>query len=213
MIVGSEVPNLIEPGAASTLVVSQDVDIGVPIAVIPEVKARLRSVTALRPSDEEPSVWVPTIPPLIEANFLGIDPDISDVTECYVKEDPELPLLVFGQLSLLRPARRTTIDGVELTLPEASGLILEKLLTDRVHEKGDRDLLVALALLTLVQEAELEELARAYATLAPELRYGVLSNLTVLSLMEGRPGMPDPAPHREKIARLLRRLESAEGDR
>jgi hypothetical protein len=30
LIVGSEVPNLLEPDAASTLVVSQDVDVGVP---------------------------------------------------------------------------------------------------------------------------------------------------------------------------------------
>ena len=37
VIVGSEVPNLIEPGAASTLVVSEDVDIAVPLGVHADV--------------------------------------------------------------------------------------------------------------------------------------------------------------------------------
>jgi hypothetical protein len=31
MVVGSELPNLLEPGAASTLVVSQDVDVAIPL--------------------------------------------------------------------------------------------------------------------------------------------------------------------------------------
>jgi hypothetical protein len=38
LIVGSEVPNLLQPGAASTLVVSQDVDLAVPLG-------RLEAVT------------------------------------------------------------------------------------------------------------------------------------------------------------------------
>jgi hypothetical protein len=33
LVAGSEVPNLLEPGAASSLVVSQDVDIAVPVAL------------------------------------------------------------------------------------------------------------------------------------------------------------------------------------
>jgi hypothetical protein len=41
MVVGSEVPNLLQPGVAATLVVSQDVDIGVPVARHAAVKARL----------------------------------------------------------------------------------------------------------------------------------------------------------------------------
>ena len=43
MVIGSEVPNLLQPDAASTLVVSQDVDIGVPVARLDDVKAALRS--------------------------------------------------------------------------------------------------------------------------------------------------------------------------
>ncbi len=39
VVVGSEVPNLFEVGAASTLVISQDLDVGVPVARIAEVKA------------------------------------------------------------------------------------------------------------------------------------------------------------------------------
>ena len=41
LVVGSEVPNLLEPGAAATLVVSQDLDIGVPVDRHAAVKRRL----------------------------------------------------------------------------------------------------------------------------------------------------------------------------
>ncbi|MGH9336550.1 MAG: hypothetical protein ACRD21_22660, partial [Vicinamibacteria bacterium] len=56
LIVGSEVPNLLEPGAASTLVVSQDVDVGVPVERHAAIKRRLDALHGLRPSSEEPSV-------------------------------------------------------------------------------------------------------------------------------------------------------------
>ena len=48
LVVGSEVPNLLEPGLASTLVVSQDLDIGVPISRHAAVKARLPALRPLR---------------------------------------------------------------------------------------------------------------------------------------------------------------------
>ena len=38
MVIGSEVPNLLQPDAASTLVVSQGVDIGVPVARLEELE-------------------------------------------------------------------------------------------------------------------------------------------------------------------------------
>jgi hypothetical protein len=41
MIVGSEVPNLLEAGAAATLVISQDVDVLVPLASHDAVRAKL----------------------------------------------------------------------------------------------------------------------------------------------------------------------------
>jgi hypothetical protein len=56
LIVGSEVPNLLEPGAAATLVVSQGVDIGVPVERHADVKRRLDSLRGLRQSSEEHSV-------------------------------------------------------------------------------------------------------------------------------------------------------------
>ena len=40
LVAGSEVPNLLEPGAGATLVVSQDVDIVVPIEHHAAVKAK-----------------------------------------------------------------------------------------------------------------------------------------------------------------------------
>ena len=92
LVVGSEVPNLLEPSAASTLVVSQDVDLGVPLDRLEAVKRCLRRVEGLVPSAEEPSVYVPTSPNLIEANFLGLDSRIREASETYVFEDAELPL-------------------------------------------------------------------------------------------------------------------------
>jgi hypothetical protein len=47
MVVGSEVPNLLEAEAAATLVVSQDVDIAVPVVRVSASKVRLREVGGL----------------------------------------------------------------------------------------------------------------------------------------------------------------------
>jgi hypothetical protein len=207
LVVGSEVPNLIEPNAAATLVVSQDVDLGIPVQSHAEVKERLRGVKQLHPSVEEPSVWIPDTEDLIEVNFIGMDPLLQDATDLYILEDNELPMVVFGALSLVRPGPPVTVEGITVPVPRPAGLLVEKLLTDRSAEKGARDLLVALALLTLAGEDDLTEIDETYVQLAPELRHAVRSNLTLLSLMEPRPGMPDPEPHRARIAALLRRLE------
>ena len=51
------------------------------------------------------------------------------------------------------------------------------------------------------------ELAEAYARLRPELRHVVRSNLTLLSLLGPRPGMPEPGPRRAEVNALLHRLE------
>jgi hypothetical protein len=77
-------------------------------------------------------------------------------------------------------------------------------------EKGDRDLLVVLALVLTAQASDLTEVESVYATLAADLRYLVRSNLSLLSLLEPRPGMPDPRPHRAIVATLLDRLERSE---
>jgi hypothetical protein len=79
-----------------------------------------------------------------------------------------------------------------LDLPRAAGLLLEKLVTDRTDDKGERDLLVALGLLMVISEMERQELAGACRRLRPELRHVVRSNLTLLSLLGPRPGVPDP---------------------
>jgi len=206
LIVGSEVPNLLEPAAAATLVVSQDLDVGVPIERHAAVKRRLADLAEFQPSADEPSVWLPREPDLLEVNFLGIDASQAPA-EAYVLDDDELPLLVFGALSLLSPGAEIELAGTRVRLPRSAGLLLEKLVTDRTGEKGERDLLVALGVLMTATPADLDEVEAMFLGLSPELRHVVCSNLTILSLLEGRPGMPDPGPRRGDVAALLRRLE------
>jgi len=207
LVVGSEVPNLLEPGAAATLVVSQDVDIGVPVDIHGRVKDVLSGIAGLRPARDEPSVWLPEPPGLLEVNFLGIDPSLRDAGESRVLDDPVLPLMVFGPLSLLRPGPRLVLEGMAVPVPALSGLLVEKLVTERSGMKGDRDLLVAMGLLLVARDHDMEETAVLFRSLPAELRHAVRSNLTLLSLMQPVRGMPDPTPHRRLIADLLRTLE------
>lgn len=208
LVAGSEVPNLIEPDARSSLIVSQDVDIALPVDRLGDVKTALREVRGLARSAEEPSVWLPQRGDLIEVNFIGMDAR----GDTYLIEDEELPLLVFGHLSLLRPREPLLIEDFPVPVPRPAGLILEKLVTDRSGEKGDRDLLVALALLLVSQPADLTELERMYRSLPPEERYAVRSGLSVLSLAAPLPHMPDPTLHRERVSRVMARLERTESD-
>jgi len=213
LIAGSEVPNLLQPDAESTLVVSQDVDIAVPVQRHAAVKARLTELRGLLRAEAEPSVWLPQSPDLIEVNFIGMDTGNERPGETYVLEDSELPLLVFAHLSLLRPGKALNVEGLEIPVPRPSGLLLEKLLTDRSAEKGDRDLLVALGVLLVSEPRDLEELETQYRGLSAELRYAVRSGLSMLSLLEPRVQMPDPTPHRALVAGLMARLERLEQDR
>jgi hypothetical protein len=211
LIVGSEVPNLLEPGAAATLVVSQDLDIGVPVDRHATVKRQLGGLSEFEPSVEEPSVWTPRSPELLELNFVGMDLG-QEPAENYLIEDDKLPLLVFGALSLVLPGAQIEIEGTRVPLPRPAGLLLEKLITDRTGEKGDRDLLVALGLLAIAGPDDLDELAGQYHRLRPELRHTVRSNLTILSLLGPREGMPDPRLRRADVAALLDRLETGDSD-
>jgi hypothetical protein len=205
MVAGSQVPNLLEPGARSSLVVSQDVDLVVPIEKHEAVRQRLANVNELEPSHDEPSVWLPRHPGIIEVNFIGVD--TTRPGETYVFDHAELPLLVFGNLSLLRLGDPIAVDGLVIPVPRTAGLLAEKLLTDRSGEKGDRDLLVVMGLLLVAQPADIDELELIYRALPPEQRYTVRSNLSVLSLLEARAEMPDPVPHRATLAGLMARLE------
>lgn len=54
LVVGSEVPNLLEPGAAATLVVSQDLDVGVPVERHAAVKQQLIHLREFHPSPTSP---------------------------------------------------------------------------------------------------------------------------------------------------------------
>jgi hypothetical protein len=177
-----------------------------------EVKSRLDRLEEFRPSPEEPSVWVPKRPELLEVNFLGIDPRRSPA-DAYVWEDDRLPLLVFGALSLVRPGRTVDVDGTAVRVPAVAGLLLEKLLTDRTGEKVERDLIVAAGLLAQVHAEDLDEAEQIYRRLDPEQRHVVRSNLTVLSLLDPRPGMPDPLARRADVTSLLGRFENLEPGR
>jgi hypothetical protein len=209
MVGGSQVPNLLQPGAGSTLVVSQDVDIVVPVEKHEAVRQRLSRVVGLKPSREEPSVWLPERPELIEVNFIGMDAG-ARAGETYVFEHDELPLLVFGNLSVLRLGAPVEVDGQLVPVPRPAGLLIEKLSTDRSGEKGDRDLLVVMGLLLVSAPFDIDELEALYRTLPPEQRYAIRSNLSILSLLGPRSEMPDPVPHRAQLARLMARLERAE---
>ncbi len=212
MVIGSEVPNLLQADAASTLVVSQDLDIGVPVGEHHALKARLDELHDFDVSPDEPSVWIPRLAGLLELNFVGMDARQA-LADAYVFEDDRLPLLVFGSLSLVARGAEVDIAGTRLCLPRPAGLLLEKLVTDRTGEKGERDLLVALGLLDLSTHDDLDELERTYQTLGADARHAVRSNLTILSLLAPRPGMPDPHPRRRAVAALLRRLEAVDPER
>lgn len=208
-MIGSEVPNLLEHDAASTLVVSEDVDIGVPVGSHAGVKLALTNLDDFEPSAREPSVWIPRNEELIEVNFVGMNPH-GDVEEpAFVLEDDTLPLLVFGYLSFLRLGRTLEIDGIRIPLPRPAGLMLEKLVTERTGEKGDRDLLVVMGLLLTAEADDVDELVTEVGRLSAELRQAVLSNLTVLSLMSPHADMPDPTRHRLLISEILSRLDAA----
>lgn len=206
MVVGSEVPNLLEPNAASTLVVSQDVDVLVPLSAHAEVKSALGAIRGLHPSPDEPSVWLPDTDAMIEVNFLGQDPALTDPTESYPLGDDELPLMVFGGLGWLRPAPAVQMDELAVPVPRLADLLIEKLVTERSGLKGDRDLLVALGLLMFSSEAELAEARRVLTELPVEARHAVRTNLGILALLPPRPGVPDPTSHRELVARFLASL-------
>ena len=137
----------------------------------------------------------------------------QDPADAYVLEDDRLPLLVFGALSFVQPGAEILVADTRVRLPRPAGLLVEKLVTDRTGEKGERDLLVALGLLMTASVADVEELEGMYRRLGPELRHVLRSNLTVLSLMAPRPGMPDPGPQRTNVAALLRRFDSLDGNR
>jgi hypothetical protein len=210
MVVGSEVPNLLEPGAAASLVVSQDVAVGIPVERHAALKKRLTSLEGLRPSPEEPSVWIADSPELLEVKFFGLDPATRGPGDTYVLDDPDLPLMVFGLLSLLEPGPRVDVGGLAVPVPRPAGLLLDKLATERIGEKGDRDLLVALGLLLVAGPADLAAFEDRYGSLSPELRHTIRSNLATLSLLEPRAAMPDPRPHRELLAALFDRLDRRE---
>ncbi len=58
--------------------------------------------------------------------------------------------------------------------------------------------------------ADLRELETLYVGLPADLRFAARSGLATLSLLAPRAQMPDPGPHRARIADLLARLEQGE---
>ena len=208
MVAGSQVPNLLQPDADSTLVVSDDVDIVIPVSVHAEVKQRLMDLHGYTPSPNEPSVWLPDDPEKLEINFIGSDPAARESADSYVLNDDQLPLLVFGLLSFLRQGPDLVLTSLRVPLPRPAGLLLEKLLTERSGLKGERDLLVALGLLLVSGKEAIDELASEIGLLRDDQRRTVMANLALLSFLRPLPGMPDPTESRELLASLIRRLES-----
>jgi hypothetical protein len=210
LVIGSEVPNLLE-GGRTVVIVSQHIDIGVPVTSHSRVRERLRELDGLRASAEEPSVWLPEDgrEDRMEVNFVGMDPALDDIADSYVLDDDVLPLLVLGNLSLLERGERVDIEGVHVPLPEPTSLLIEKLLTERSGIKGDRDLLVALALITSRRGYSEARLRAALPQLQVEDVAAIRANLAVLSLMEGQPDMPDPTEFRRTVLAFLEVVDEA----
>lgn len=208
MIGGSQVPNLLEPDMAATLVVSQDVDLVIPVSRHSQVKEVLEGLRGYTPSSDEPSVWLPDDEHLLEMNFIGLDPSLRESSDTYVLDDERLPLLVFGLLSHLQEGMLLRVGDFRARLPRPAGLMIEKLLTERAGLKGQRDLLVALGLLLVSRREDIDEIVEHFAGLSDEQRKIVIGSLTILSLMASVPDMPDPARAREEIATLIERLET-----
>ena len=155
-------------------------------------------------------MWLPEDPRLLELNFVGRD-EGHDPTDTYALDDDRLPLMVFGPLALVKEGARVSVAGLSVPLPQPAGLVLEKLVTERTGEKGERDLLVALGLLITAQPRDIDQIVTEYATLSADLRYAVRSSLTVMSLMRRHVRMPDPELERARVINLLRRLEAVHG--
>jgi len=208
MVGGSQVPNLLQPDAASTLVVSQDIDLVVPVAAHAQVRTALARVSGYEPSAAEPSVWLPQDSERLEISFIGRDPDLRETADSYVLDDSKLPLLVFGLLNFLREGAVVEAGGVRVPLPRPAGLLMEKLLTERSGLKGERDLLVALGLLMTGNESDVAEFEELFERLPNDARTMVIANLSVLSLMQPLPDMPDPRRGRALVEALIDRLRS-----
>ncbi len=206
LVAGSEVPNLLELDARSSLIVSDDVDIAIPISRHEQVKHRLKQVHDLEPSREEPSVWLPKKPGMMEVNFIGMDTEQVRPGETFVFDDAELPLLVFAHLAFLRPGTPIIAEGVTIPLPRPAGLMLEKLVTERSGVKGDRDLLVVLGLILVSSASDIAEVIQIYSALPHDRRHAIRSNLTLLSLLEPHANMPDPHVHRQRVNDLFAQL-------
>ena len=200
-------PNLLEPNAAATLVVSQDVDLVIPVTAHHEVRDALAGVAGYKASAEEPSVWLPDDPERLEINFIGRDPRVHETSDSYVLDDSKLPLLVFGLLSLLEEGTTVDTAGVRVRVPRPAGLMVEKLLTERAGLKGERDLLVAMGLLMQCNEFDFREVGTLFEALSPDARNMLLANLMLLSLMHPVPHMPDPSRGRDEVRSLIARLE------
>lgn len=63
-------------------------------------------------------------------------------------------------------------------------------------------------LLETMTASDHDELEAIYCTLPAELRHTVRSNLAIASLLQARPGMPNPELQRVTFAKLLERLEA-----
>ena len=213
IVIGSVVPNLLQAEGAPALVISEDVDLGVPISRHHELREALDRLQDFEASSTEPSVWLPRREELIEVNLVGMVTSQEKISDVWILEDPDLPLLVFGTLSLLQPGRIVEIENLRVPLAEPAGLFLEKLLTERSQHKGARDLLVAAALMQVMSNEDWKFVEAHYLCLPKDLAHHIRSNLSILSLMEGVKGMPDPAQQRTMIAELLSRLEELETER
>ncbi|MEW5692344.1 MAG: hypothetical protein AB1765_03500 [Candidatus Hydrogenedentota bacterium] len=184
IIIGSEVPNLIRINKKVDLFVSEDIDVGIPVLKFKIIKSGIkRLLKKYYVSRDEPSILCPKTNELLEINFLGIDKNLDDLDDVYIFRDGLVSFIVFGTLSLIK-GKKVSINGMKVILAEPASLLVEKLLTERSHIKGERDIIVAGLLLEVIDiKKEMKHILAMINALNKDKRYLIQDNLSTLILI------------------------------
>lgn len=213
VVIGSEVPNLfyLSKKIDEQLFVSQDVDIGIPLRYVDEIKPYISLLKKYYiQSTDEPSVLIPKSDNYLEINFLGIDYDLSDLDEVYIYETDDLSFVVFGNMSLLEIQKLSVENGIngkiDLLVADPVSLIMEKLLSERNYIKLERDLIVVSLLINIIDfEKNIYRLKKIFNNFDKERKLLILDNITFLDTLLAKSDYPDTFLfNNKKLLRVLK---------